>query len=182
MHSRAQHTRSNLGWIHHVRRKWEEIGIDWWEGDGVGEGDDEGRWNELVMIKILYNKAMLLNPRAMTPSLTNISRFSFRLLPIMRLSSSSFAGLVSLLCSRALAAPSPQLELEARDLTSFVASERAIALQGALNNIGPDGSEVPGAGAGFVVASPSKVNPDCKRLPSPCISKSRDACDLPSLT
>ena len=73
--------------------------------------------------------------------------------------SSSFAGLVSLLCSQALAAPSQQLE--ARDLTSFVASERAIALQGALNNIGPDGSEVPGAGAGFVVASPSKANPNC---------------------
>jgi hypothetical protein len=52
--------------------------------------------------------------------------------------------------------------LKARDLSSFIASERAIALQGALNNIGPDGSAVPGAGAGFVVASPSKANPDCQ--------------------
>lgn len=52
----------------------------------------------------------------------------------------------------------------ARDaaLDSFVSTERAIALQGALNNIGPDGSEVPGATAGFVVASPSKVNPNCE--------------------
>lgn len=48
------------------------------------------------------------------------------------------------------------------DLDSFVSSERAIALQGALNNIGPDGSEVAGASAGFVVASPSKENPNCK--------------------
>lgn len=50
----------------------------------------------------------------------------------------------------------------ADDLDSFVSSERAIALQGALNNIGPDGSEVAGASAGFVVASPSKENPNCK--------------------
>ncbi|KAJ4397765.1 hypothetical protein N0V93_002001 [Gnomoniopsis smithogilvyi] len=46
------------------------------------------------------------------------------------------------------------------DVDSFVSSERAIALQGALNNIGPDGSEVPGASAGLVVASPSKANPN----------------------
>jgi glucoamylase len=37
-----------------------------------------------------------------------------------------------------------------------------------LNNIGPDGSEVPGAGAGFVVASPSKANPNCKYLQFTC--------------
>lgn len=46
------------------------------------------------------------------------------------------------------------------DLNSFVATEKAIALQGALNNIGPNGSEVAGAAAGFVVASPSKANPN----------------------
>ena len=68
-------------------------------------------------------------------------------------------SLLSVLCTRVLAAPS--VEIWARDLNSFVASEKAIALQGALNNIGPNGSMVPGAGAGFVVASPSKVNPDC---------------------
>jgi glucoamylase len=69
-------------------------------------------------------------------------------------------SLISVLCTRVLAAPSG--ELRARDLNSFVASEKAIALQGALNNIGPNGSMVPGAGAGFVVASPSKANPNCK--------------------
>ncbi|KAH8787688.1 1, 4-alpha-D-glucan glucohydrolase [Hyaloscypha finlandica] len=71
--------------------------------------------------------------------------------------SRSIVGLVSLLLSETLAAPS---DLRSRDLNSFIATERAIALQGALNNIGPNGSAVPGAGAGFVVASPSKVNPD----------------------
>lgn len=59
--------------------------------------------------------------------------------------------LISVLCTSVLAAPST--ELWARDLSSFVTSEKAIALQGALNNIGPNGSMVPGAGAGFVVAS-----------------------------
>ncbi|KUJ06868.1 1, 4-alpha-D-glucan glucohydrolase [Mollisia scopiformis] len=63
-------------------------------------------------------------------------------------------GLLTCFLSQAIAAPGK------RDLTSFTAAERAIALQGALNNIGPDGVKVPGAGAGFVVASPSKVNPD----------------------
>lgn len=50
------------------------------------------------------------------------------------------------------------------DLDSFIQAERAIALQGALNNIGPNGSAVPGAGAGYVVASPSKANPNCQSL------------------
>jgi glucoamylase len=72
----------------------------------------------------------------------------------------SSVSLISALCTRVLAAPS--VELWVRDLNSFVTSEKAIALQGALNNIGPNGSMVPGAGAGFVVASPSKANPDCE--------------------
>lgn len=47
-------------------------------------------------------------------------------------------------------------------LTRFIASETPIALQGILDNIGPDGKKVAGAGSGFVIASPSKVQPDCK--------------------
>jgi glucoamylase len=76
----------------------------------------------------------------------------------MRFSKSTSLSLA--LCARALAAPS--VGLESRDLNSFVISEKAIALQGALNNIGPHGSKVPGAAAGLVVASPSKSNPDCE--------------------
>ncbi|KAL2070223.1 hypothetical protein VTL71DRAFT_13249 [Oculimacula yallundae] len=49
--------------------------------------------------------------------------------------------------------------LESRDLNSFIATERARSLQGVKDNIGPDGAKVPGAGAGFVVASPSRVDP-----------------------
>ncbi|KAI8633506.1 1, 4-alpha-D-glucan glucohydrolase [Xylariaceae sp. FL1651] len=45
-------------------------------------------------------------------------------------------------------------------LDSFIEKQRAISLTGALNNIGPDGSMVPGVPAGIVVASPSQVNPD----------------------
>ena len=76
----------------------------------------------------------------------------------MHFTSASFVGLLSLLLSLAIAAPT---ELNARDLSSFVAAERVIALQGALDNIGPNGSRVAGAGP-FVVASPSKINPDCE--------------------
>jgi len=71
----------------------------------------------------------------------------------------SRVGLALLLIAQTFAVPA---ELAARDVNSFVSSERKIALQGALNNIGPDGSAVPGAGAGLVVASPSKENPNCE--------------------
>ncbi|KAH8680884.1 family 15 glycosyl hydrolase [Xylariales sp. PMI_506] len=45
-------------------------------------------------------------------------------------------------------------------LDAFIEAERAIALQGALNNIGANGSLAAGAGAGYVIASPSTVNPN----------------------
>ncbi|KAH6676308.1 1, 4-alpha-D-glucan glucohydrolase [Halenospora varia] len=69
--------------------------------------------------------------------------------------SSTVVGAFSLLCSQATAAPS----LKERDVNSYVAIERPIALQGALNNIGPNGSQVAGAGP-YIIASPSKENPD----------------------
>ena len=47
-------------------------------------------------------------------------------------------------------------------LARYIASETPIALQGILNNIGPDGAKVAGAGSGLVIASPSKVAPNCK--------------------
>lgn len=50
----------------------------------------------------------------------------------------------------------------ATGLDSFLQSESSVALQGALDNIGPDGSGAQGASSGIVVASPSKSNPDCK--------------------
>lgn len=74
----------------------------------------------------------------------------------------AFAPLVS----TAFATPA---DLSARDLNSFVTSERAVALQGVFNNVGPDGAKAPGAAAGYVIASPSSVDPPCKYL-----NKSRD--------
>jgi len=68
-------------------------------------------------------------------------------------------SLVTLFCCGAGAAPT---ELKPRDLSSFVALERAIAIQGVLNNIGPDGSKAPGAGPGYIIASPSRDDPPCK--------------------
>lgn len=46
-------------------------------------------------------------------------------------------------------------------LSSFIAKNRPVALQGILKNIGPDGAKVAGAGPGLVIASPSKADPDC---------------------
>ena len=76
---------------------------------------------------------------------------------VMHLLSSSIVAACLLCAQQVIAAPT---ELGARDLTSFIASERKFALQGVLNNIGPDGANVSGAGAGLVVASPSKIDPD----------------------
>lgn len=47
-------------------------------------------------------------------------------------------------------------------LDSYIATESPFALQGVLNNIGPDGADASAAAAGIVIASPSKTNPDCK--------------------
>lgn len=47
-------------------------------------------------------------------------------------------------------------------LEEQIEKENAIALQGVLNNIGPNGSQAPGASPGITVASPSTENPNCK--------------------
>jgi glucoamylase len=77
----------------------------------------------------------------------------------MLISYSLFAALGYSFIPQVLCIPN---NLRPRDLNSWVATESVTALQGALNNIGPNGTKVPGAGAGFVVASPSKVNPNCE--------------------
>lgn len=87
-----------------------------------------------------------------------VSSLSRLFIFIMHFLSLSVAS-ACLLCSQVAGAPSA---LQARDLESFITAEKAIALEGVLNNIGPDGSAVPGAGAGFVVASPSKTDPNCE--------------------
>ncbi|KAH8200048.1 hypothetical protein TruAng_005770 [Truncatella angustata] len=54
----------------------------------------------------------------------------------------------------------PRVRQDTGSVDAFVQTEQPIALQGVLNNIGPDGSKVEGASAGIVVASPSKSDPD----------------------
>ena len=65
------------------------------------------------------------------------------------------------ICSAFPAELRPLLRRATGALTSFIASESPIALQGVLNNIGSTGSLAPGADPGMVVASPSTVNPNC---------------------
>ncbi|KAI1849333.1 hypothetical protein JX266_004828 [Neoarthrinium moseri] len=69
-----------------------------------------------------------------------------------------YAVAVAALSSLSIA--SPARLPRAVDVDAFIAAQRPIALQGTLNNIGPNGSLVEGASAGYVVASPSKVNPN----------------------
>ena len=53
-------------------------------------------------------------------------------------------------------------------LANFIASETPRSLQGIVDNIGPNGGKVAGAGSGLVIASPSKTDPNCK-LSESCI-------------
>lgn len=74
-------------------------------------------------------------------------------------------GATSWLAQQALAIPQNALYVD-EQLSSFIVKNRPVALQGILNNIGPDGAKVAGAAPGLVIASPSKANPDCKQAMS----------------
>jgi hypothetical protein len=70
-----------------------------------------------------------------------------------------------LLAQYAFALPSPTVRHATRadgPLATFIEKNRPVSLQGILDNIGPDGAKVAGAFPGLVIASPSKVDPDCK--------------------
>lgn len=64
------------------------------------------------------------------------------------------------LAAAAAAALALSSNVAAQDLDDFIAQQRPFSLQSVLDNIGPDGVQVPGTHAGFVVASPSKEDPD----------------------
>lgn len=53
------------------------------------------------------------------------------------------------------------------DVTSWIAQELPIARAQLLCNIGPSGCNAAGVASGLVIASPSKQDPDCKRIPTP---------------
>ena len=55
-------------------------------------------------------------------------------------------------------------ECATTSLENFIASEGHVALQAILNNTGFRDAMAPGVEAGLVIASPSKMNPDCQCL------------------
>ncbi|KAK4226342.1 Six-hairpin glycosidase-like protein [Podospora fimiseda] len=65
-----------------------------------------------------------------------------------------------LLAATALLTTANASILKTIELEKFIKAENKIAIQGVLDNIGPNGVKVPGAGRGLVIASPSKYNPD----------------------
>lgn len=67
---------------------------------------------------------------------------------------------LSLIVGAALASPAALHERATGSLSSWLASESTVALQGILNNIGASGSKAQGAKSGIVVASPSTSNPN----------------------
>ncbi|KAK0630639.1 Six-hairpin glycosidase-like protein [Bombardia bombarda] len=75
---------------------------------------------------------------------------------ILQLSPRLLSGLVLAWQTAVAVAEWPQGET----VDAFIATEREIALKGVLANIGPNGTKVPGAAAGIVIASPSKTDPN----------------------
>lgn len=49
-------------------------------------------------------------------------------------------------------------------LDTWLSSETSVALDGVLDNIGSSGAYTDGVSSGIVIASPSKVDPDCTSL------------------
>jgi glucoamylase len=71
-------------------------------------------------------------------------------------------GFVAALAATSLQGTAARLYVRQNNLPTAVENENTISLQGVLNNIGPEGSQAPGALAGVIVASPSTENPDCE--------------------
>jgi glucoamylase len=103
-------------------------------------------------------------------ALSNFNLTSFAAEPIMySLTTLLLASSIALQAVFSLPDPSRVKEREAeilkRSVDSFIATESPIALADLLCNIGADGACASGSKAGIVIASPDKVNPDCKNLP-----------------
>jgi hypothetical protein len=69
---------------------------------------------------------------------------------------------VAALAATSLHGAAARLSIHQDNLAATIEKEYTIALEGVLNNIGPDGSQAPGALEGIIVASPSTENPDCE--------------------
>jgi glucoamylase len=72
----------------------------------------------------------------------------------------SFVAL-NALAGAAVASPAPALHPRQADLGTFIQTEKSIALQGVLNNFGPNGNLSRGAAPGGAIAGNSEINPPC---------------------
>lgn len=102
-----------------------------------------------------------------TTSFNLTSLASILTLPVMH-SFASLAMVGSLAIQAVLSLPEPnrikerEAELLKRSVDSFIATESPIAMNDLLCNIGAAGTCAAGAHSGVVIASPDKVNPNCK--------------------
>jgi len=71
---------------------------------------------------------------------------------------------IAALAATSLHGAAARLRVRQSSLPAAIENENTIALQGVLNNIGPEGSQAPGAFAGVIVASPSTEDPDCEYI------------------
>ena len=78
----------------------------------------------------------------------------------MRLSTIASLALGALTASACPTVP-PSCPRGSSAIDGFIDTEKIVALEQLLCNIGPDGCNAAGAAPGVVVASPSKSDPDC---------------------
>ena len=83
---------------------------------------------------------------------------------------------IAALAATSLHGTAARLRVRQASLPAAIENENTISLQGVLNNIGPEGSQAPGALAGVIVASPSTEDPDCKHTFNAKEPVSRTAC------
>lgn len=65
------------------------------------------------------------------------------------------------LAGAVVASPASTLYARQADLETYIQNEKTAALQGVLNNFGPDGNLSRGAAPGVAIAGNSEINPPC---------------------
>ncbi|KAF2703031.1 carbohydrate-binding module family 20 protein [Pleomassaria siparia CBS 279.74] len=114
---------------------------------------------QLARILIKYKRATsALHPGTLASFLA--SQFSVRVLSFQKTIIMRLSTLVAAFAAASFHEAAARLGIRQDNLPAAIENENTIALQGVLDNIGPDGSHAPGAAAGAIVASPSTEDPD----------------------
>lgn len=115
--------------------------------------------------------------RSARASFPQPDRISCSFAPVLTAQSFKMSARIPLRLVGLAAAFAAASSAQNNSLDDYIATQRPVYLQSVLDNIGPDGVNVPGTNAGFVVASPSTDDPDCMLVPLLCSFCARTRCN-----